>query len=194
MVISFREKWIPPTFLVIIWALVCASNETIWARSFRVDMLPNGNVLGCASCHVKSSGGGPRTSFGNEVWSIVGRSRAPFWSEALAAMDSDGDGFSNGQELGDPDGDGIVEAGSQVTNPGDAGSFPEVTTHEPATTPLLIQLDGNDVTLTWEGGGTLETSESPLGPWLPVTNASSPYQTSIHSPMMFYRVGGSSGG
>ena len=28
-------------------------------------------------------------------------------------MDSDGDGFSNGQELGDPDGDGIVEAGSR---------------------------------------------------------------------------------
>ena len=179
--------------LVIICALLYAPNETIWARSFRVDMLPNGNVLGCASCHVKSSGGGPRTSFGNEVWSIVGRSRAPFWSEALAAMDSDGDGFSNGQELGDPDGDGIVEAGSQVTNPGDAGSFPEVTTHEPATTGLLIQLDGNDVTLTWEGGGNLETSESPLGPWLPVTNASSPYQTSIHSPTMFYRLGDGSG-
>ncbi len=48
----------------------------------------------------KALEGGPRTSFGNEVWSIVGRSRAPFWSEALAAMDSDGDGFSNGQELG----------------------------------------------------------------------------------------------
>ena len=191
--IPFREKWMPPTFVVIVCALVGASIETIWARSFRIDMLPNGNAIGCASCHVKSSGGGPRTPFGNEVWSIVGRSRAPFWSEALAAMDSDGDGFSNGQELGDPDGDGIVEAGSQVTNPGDARSFPEVTTHEPATTALLIQLDGNDVTLTWEGGGTLKASESPLGPWLPVTNASSPYQTSIHSPTMFYRLGDGSG-
>ncbi len=57
MVIPFREKWIPPTLLVIICALLHAPNETIWARSFRVDMLPNGNFLGCASCHVKSSGG-----------------------------------------------------------------------------------------------------------------------------------------
>ncbi|MDG1891827.1 MAG: hypothetical protein P8L18_10995 [Verrucomicrobiota bacterium] len=109
-------------------------------------------------------------------------------------MDSDGDGFSNGQELGDPDGDGIAETGSQVTNPGDAGSFPEVTTPEPVSTTLFIQADGNVLTLTWEEGGTLESSESPLGPWFPVDNASSPYQTNADGPTMFYRVGDGSGG
>ena len=39
-------------------------------------------------------------------------------------MDSDGDGFSNGAELGDPDGDGVPIPGAQVTNPGNAASRP----------------------------------------------------------------------
>ena len=191
---NFKNQWISLTMLLIGCALQCAFIEKTHARSFRVAMLPNGNALGCASCHIRSSGGGPRTPFGNEVRSIVGGSRAPFWSETLASMDSDGDGFSNGLELGDPDGDGIAEAGAQVTNPGDAGSFPDIPTPEPVSTTLFIQADGNDLTLTWEEGGTLESSRSPLGPWFPVDNASSPYQTGIDGPTMFYRVGDGSGG
>lgn len=180
--------------LLIGCALQCALIEKTHARSFRVSMLPNGNALGCASCHIRSSGGGPRTPFGDDVRSIVGGSRAPFWSETLASMDSDGDGFSNGLELGDPDGDGIAEAGAQVTNPGNADSFPEISIPEPVSTTLFIQANGNDLTLTWEEGGTLESSRSPLGPWFTVENATSPYQTSADGPTMFYRVGDGSGG
>ncbi|MDG1892959.1 MAG: hypothetical protein P8L18_16775 [Verrucomicrobiota bacterium] len=94
------------------------------ARSFRVAMIPNGNVNRCANCHMRSSGGGPRTAFGEAVRSITGSSRAPFWSETLAALDSDGDGATNGLELGDPDGDGIAIQGAQVTHPGDVNDFP----------------------------------------------------------------------
>jgi glucose/arabinose dehydrogenase len=87
--------------------------------------LPNGNVFGCANCHVSVFGGGARNAFGNAVAQVVPPgSTSPFWSTALAALDSDGDGFSNGTELGDPDGDGTPIAGAEVTNPGDAASKP----------------------------------------------------------------------
>ncbi len=39
-------------------------------------------------------------------------------------MDSDGDGATNGEELGDPDGDGVADPGAVVTNPGDPNSVP----------------------------------------------------------------------
>ena len=95
------------------------------ARSFRPGMMPNGNKFSCQNCHLSSAGGGSRNPFGNAVFSIVrGGSSAPFWSPTLAALDSDGDGFTNGEELGDPDGDGIPSPGAEITNPGSASSKP----------------------------------------------------------------------
>ena len=47
-----------------------------------------------------------------------------FWSATLAAQDSDNDGATNGEELGDPDGDGTPISGAQVFNPGDGNSTP----------------------------------------------------------------------
>ena len=43
----------------------------------------------------------------------------------LAAKDSDGDGSSNGEELGDPDGDGKSTGGAEITNPSDPESKPQ---------------------------------------------------------------------
>ncbi|MGI8602462.1 MAG: putative Ig domain-containing protein [Verrucomicrobiales bacterium] len=94
-------------------------SDRLAARPFRVNMFPNGNVFGCANCHVSPGGGGQRTPFGEAVFAIVGgSSMTPFWSPSLAAADSDGDGGSNGQEMGDVDGDGIPAAGVTATNPG----------------------------------------------------------------------------
>lgn len=88
-------------------------------------MLPNGSRFNCSNCHVSSGGGGARNPFGADVLDIVGGSSSiKFWSPELAALDSDGDGFTNGQELGDPDGDGTPIPGASVSNPGSATSKP----------------------------------------------------------------------
>ena len=101
------------------------------ARGFRGNMVPNAEAVGagCNLCHV-SGGGSPRNEFGLDVEALVtANGREVFWTPELAALDSDGDGFTNGQELGDPE--GTWQAGddppgdaAQVTNPTDPESRP----------------------------------------------------------------------
>lgn len=101
--------------------LVCTGPAE--ARSFRVAMLPNAPAS-CNTCHT-AGGGSPRNSFGLAVEALVTpNGQEVFWSSVLAEMDSDGDGFTNGEELGDPDGDGMAEDGFTATEPGSADSFP----------------------------------------------------------------------
>jgi MYXO-CTERM domain-containing protein len=93
------------------------------ARSNRVDDVPNGSVLGCNTCH-----GNPfsmRNPFGVDVGATLSGNDAD-WS-ALFDLDSDGDGCTNGQELGDPDGTWMIgdPDPAYVSNPADASSFPE---------------------------------------------------------------------
>ncbi len=96
-----------------------------FARPWRLAQAPNGQNFNCTLCHIRPTNGGPRNAFGDAVNAVVGRgSREAFWSAALAEVDSDGDGFTNGQELGDPDGDGVPIPGAPVTHPGDAESKP----------------------------------------------------------------------
>jgi hypothetical protein len=99
--------------------------------------MPNGSVNACANCHISSGGGGARNPFGEAVRALVtSGGQEQFWSAALAAEDSDGDGVSNGIELQDPDGtwqsgDPAPGDRSLVSNPGDPDDFieqePEIT-------------------------------------------------------------------
>ena len=104
---------------------------TIHARDFRVNQIPNGSVNSCRNCHT-SSFGGARNDFGSEIEANyldnAGSSGNVTWGSQLAQIDSDGDGFTNGWELGDPDGNWVIgndDPGSTqfVTNPGDASSL-----------------------------------------------------------------------
>ncbi len=113
-----------------------------WARVFRVDMIPNGGLLGCIACH--ETAGGPRNAFGLAVDNALDPDGSvPFWSAALAALDSDGDGYTNGQELQDPDGlwkTGEAPPGypAWVSNPGDALSVPPADAFPtPVPTPVI---------------------------------------------------------
>ena len=126
-------------------------------------MIPNGSAFRCSTCHFNPNGGGSRTSFGQDVFSIVGGpSNQAFWDATLAALDSDGDGFSNGVELGDPDGDGIVDPGAEVTHPGDPDSKPQII--EPPLEDINMTIEKGDddaaIMLRWQGGSGLAQVEA----------------------------------
>jgi hypothetical protein len=74
--------------------------------------IPNGEAFnpagatqsGCQICHVTIEGGGQKTPFGDDVLDNkngIGATATIAW-RVLALLDSDGDGLTNGEELGDP--------------------------------------------------------------------------------------------
>ncbi len=108
------------------------ATQTMQASSSYVSRIPNGATFSCANCHVNPAGGGTRTPFGEAF-----RSNSHLWNAALAALDSDGDGYSNGVELGDPNGtwaSGQPNPPGPVYNPGDATSHPGAVATAPAIT------------------------------------------------------------
>ncbi|MEM9189064.1 MAG: hypothetical protein AAGF12_07800 [Myxococcota bacterium] len=133
-----------------LFALVCLASTTpssATAYEARLRELPN-QAAGCRTCHLSSLGGQPGcgiqpclNSFGADVQAeryppsgavpgdpdyrtAVQISR---WYETVAPLDSDGDGYSNGYELGDFDGDKIADIalGSGAPSPGFAGDIDE---------------------------------------------------------------------
>jgi hypothetical protein len=117
--------------------LISAGHSPVEARGSRPDQIPNGRQIGCAGCHLNPGGGGPRNAFGLMIQdgflteqSFVG---AVVWGPELAALDADGDGATNGQELGDPDGvwrTGDANPGDPAlaTSPADPAKFPATPT------------------------------------------------------------------
>ncbi len=110
------------------------------ARGFRLGLVPNSDAVGasCNVCHT-TGGGSPRNAFGLAVEALVtANGREVFWGPELAALDSDGDGATNGQELGDPEGTWTAEDpapgdAALVTHPGDDTSTP------PAPEPTAVE-------------------------------------------------------
>lgn len=134
------------TFIIII-GIVFSVTYTI-GRSFRISQVPNSSKFSCNTCHT-NGGGTPRNPFGQAVESITGNSNIDFWGPDLAALDSDGDGFTNGEELQDPNGEwipgnpapGDIEL---VTHPGDPMDFPPATSvDEFAAVPQKFELKNN---------------------------------------------------
>jgi hypothetical protein len=73
----------------------------------------------CSTCHLDPNGGGPRNSFGR-AYPAAGYT----WQGALCNADSDGDGYSNGVELGDPDCNGVANVNAALSRPGEGASTP----------------------------------------------------------------------
>ncbi len=120
------------TILLTVFFVIIINYTDIHSREFRAAQLPNGSINSCANCHVSPQGGGQLTSFGRTVSDdYLDNSGNVIWSSSLASRDSDGDGFTNGTELQDPEGNwtfGQPGPGDPeiVYNPGDASSKPDI--------------------------------------------------------------------
>ncbi len=103
------------------------------AKSKFLGYIPNGETVSCGACHAL-----PKYSlvqFGKDF-----KSNGKTWTVALANLDSDGDGFSNGEELQDPNGQwtqGNANPGDMalVTSPSDPSDFPAPPV--PTSTPTV---------------------------------------------------------
>jgi hypothetical protein len=98
------------------------------ARMQRVSQIPNGSKYNCTNCHISPYGGGNLTPFGGDVQNNLSGGVVQ-WGATLANLDSDNDGFTNGQELLDPSGTwvkGQPNPGNSANagNPGDSKSTP----------------------------------------------------------------------
>ena len=132
-------------------SVICGvfSISVLIARSFRVDKIPNGSINTCSNCHIDPNGGGTRNAFGKEVEKhVTPNGTQDFWNQTLASLDSDGDGFTNGEELQDPTGSwrpGQSAPGdpSMVTNPGDPSSHPITASVDDSGLPYKFALMNN---------------------------------------------------
>ncbi|ETI41747.1 hypothetical protein F443_13045 [Phytophthora nicotianae P1569] len=106
-------------------ALVATTALVVNARPTYVALLPNGdNVPGVAALgHINPAGGGANNDFGLDFAS-AGKS----WTKEFCEKDSDGDGQTNGQELGDPccewaeSSNAVVQWKEGLSHPGNATS------------------------------------------------------------------------
>ena len=119
------------------------------ARGFRPNQIPNGTINSCSNCHNNPNGGGSRNNFGQAVeGSFLDGSGNVQWGASLAGMDSDNDGFTNGEELQDPSGTwkiGEAAPGDQslVTNPGDPNDHPVTSVETLDNQPHVFTLYNN---------------------------------------------------
>lgn len=81
-------------------ASALAFSSTAWALDNYVPYIPNGNVNTCLNCHMTATGGDARNPFGHDV-EVSRVNFLPRWTNVFD-LDSDGDGYTNGEELGDP--------------------------------------------------------------------------------------------
>src|SRR5690242_17205318 len=84
--------------LIICGAALMLGVQVASALSSYVSQVPNGSVNSCSTCH-GASGPPALNPFGNAFLNNNAN-----WDKTLASQDSDGDGYSNGTELGDPQG------------------------------------------------------------------------------------------
>lgn len=133
------------------------------AHAEYVQYIPNASALNCSYCHVP----GDTTKLddmGYDTVPIVGKPVKDWWP-ALRGLDSDGDGQTNGQELGDPCEEWLMglKPGrtTDISNPSDPASksaTPDVPSCDP--TPGT---GGGGGAGGGEGGGTPTTGNAGSG-------------------------------
>ena len=105
--------------LILAVALLCAG--TLKSRDEYMRTLPVYQRYKCTLCHSSAvpASASDLNSFGMDF-----KENGFKWDAALSAQDSDDDGFLNGIELGDENGDGVADIGFERSNPGDRLNTP----------------------------------------------------------------------
>ncbi|MFH1052204.1 MAG: T9SS type A sorting domain-containing protein [bacterium] len=122
-------------YITILLVSVVIITSSAFSRSSRVNQIPNGSINNCTNCHNNKNGDGTRSPFGIEIENNFLSNGNVVWNAELAGIDSDGDGFTNGEELQDPLGtwkSGEPAPGNLdfVSNPGNPNSIPNTTKAE----------------------------------------------------------------
>lgn len=121
-----------------------------WTRGGAlVAAIPNGNVDSCNACHYGGYYDDPPTNppFRVDFWQ-----NGNSWDAVLAVIDSDGDGYTNGEELQDPlgnwsQGDPNPGDPALVSNPANPNSTPPlIDTPSPTPTDTSIPLPTDTMT------------------------------------------------
>ena len=108
---------------VLVGASILLVARVAAAEPQNVAQVPNGNLFGCDLCHIPAA-----TTF-QELTPFGAQSRAArvdhdvVWGE-LYDLDADCDGFGNGAELGDPEGNWPDVDAGEATDPNDPEAFP----------------------------------------------------------------------
>lgn len=115
-----RPKLKLNVIVILVLAAVLSAAGTLVSREEFMRSLPVYRHYRCLLCHKSSAPvSADLNSFGIDF-----KKNGYSWNNALAVKDSDGDGYPNGDELGDENGDGDAEVGFEYSNPGDPMNMP----------------------------------------------------------------------
>lgn len=139
------------------------------AKPEYADTIPNYGVYGCDTCHLPGNQNA-ENGFGLDIKPLVGTAEAGWWP-AVRDLDSDGDGQSNAQELGDPCATWekalIPDRLDDISNPGeDASLSPTPDVPDCGAGAATSGAGGGDDTGASTGTGATTTSggEGAAGP------------------------------
>jgi len=120
-----RLRWSPAAVVAALAfaAVVLGAPSPATARGIYMPMIPNGEEFGCDTCHTQLPW---LTPFGIEVGRTHPRGQVDW--QKLYFLDTDGDGQTNGFELGDPCGDWVIDGPDparveRLSHPGYADSM-----------------------------------------------------------------------
>ncbi|MFA4948443.1 MAG: hypothetical protein WC674_08065 [Candidatus Krumholzibacteriia bacterium] len=107
------------TIILVLAAVISIAGE-LKSRDEYMRSLPVYRRYKCLICHKSAAPvSADLNSFGSDF-----RKNGYSWNIALALKDSDGDGYPNGDEIGDGNGDGVPDVGLEYSNPGDPMNVP----------------------------------------------------------------------
>lgn len=111
-----RPKLKRSCVIMFIICLAVLLSGVLKGREDYMQSLPVYRLYRCTLCHHSAT---PTSSGDLNKFGMDFRTNDFAWDKTLADMDSDGDQYKNGLELGDEDGDGEPEVLIERSNPGD---------------------------------------------------------------------------